>query len=78
MKPPPKYVLPTITTHEGVVKQHAATAIEWIKVKDTSNELHENYIKDLAEYNATNQNTSIEAAKKMLYLVSPGRTKSTT
>ena len=67
MKTPPKYVPPTITTHEGVVKQHAVTTIEWIKVKNTSNELHKNYIEDLAEYNPTNRNTSIEATKKMLY-----------
>ena len=67
VKPPPKYVPPILTTHEGVVKQHAAMTIEWIKVKDNSNELHENYIEDLAEYNANTRNTSIEAAKKMLY-----------
>ena len=69
VKEPSRYEPPITITHDEVVKQqHANETIEWIKVKDNSGTLHQNYVEDLVEHTADTRNTTIEAAKKMLYL----------
>ena len=67
VKVPPRYKPPVTTTHDEVIAQQANQTIEWIKVKDSSGELHKNYVEELVEYIAETRNTSTKAAKKMLY-----------
>lgn len=67
VKVPPRYDPPITTMHDEVVKQHAKETIEWIKVKDNSGTLHQNYVEDLVEYTADTRNTTIKGVKKMFY-----------